>query len=95
MKRMNISEDIRSLSEFRANAAALIEQVRKTKRPMVLTQNGKSSVVVLDVDEYESLLDKLELLQEVELAENQLQTGMRIDNEEAQKIIKERYQKNK
>ncbi len=95
MKRMNISQDIRSLSEFRANAAALIDQVRKTKRPMVLTQNGKSSAVVLDVDEYESLLDKLELLQKVELAENQLQAGMRIDHEEAQKIIKERYQKNK
>jgi prevent-host-death family protein len=95
MKRINISKDIYPLSEFRANAAALIDQVRKTKRPMVLTQNGKSSAVVLDVDEYESLLDKLELLQEVELAENQLQAGMRIQHDEAQKIIKKRYQKNK
>lgn len=45
MKRINISEDIRSLSEFRANTAALIDQVRKTKRPMVLTQNRKSAAV--------------------------------------------------
>ena len=32
------TEDIRPLSEFRANAAAFVQQVQGTKRPVILTQ---------------------------------------------------------
>ncbi len=83
MKQIRYSEDIRPLSEFRANAAALIEQVRTTKRPIIITQHGKSSAVVLDVREYEALLDKIEMLQEIRLAESQIQQGRGISHEEA------------
>lgn len=85
MKRIVFNQDIRPLSEFRANAAALIEQARSTKRPMVITQHGKSSAVILDVQEYESLLEKIELLQEIKIAENQLQQGLGIEHEAAKK----------
>ena len=85
MKRIVFNQDIRPLSEFRANAAAIIEQVRSTKRPIVITQHGKSSAVILDVQEYESLLEKIELLQEIQIAESQLQEGLGIEHEEAKK----------
>lgn len=38
---MRFTEDIRPLSEFRANAAAFVEQVQTTQRPIVLTQHGR------------------------------------------------------
>lgn len=60
MGRLNIEEDIRPLSEFRANTAALVKQVKNTRRPLVLTQHGKSTVVLLDVGHYESLMSSLE-----------------------------------
>ncbi len=60
MSRLNIEEDIRPLSEFRANTAALVKQVKNTGRPLVLTQHGKSTVVLLDVSHYESLLSSIE-----------------------------------
>ncbi|NTV99132.1 MAG: type II toxin-antitoxin system Phd/YefM family antitoxin [Chlorobiaceae bacterium] len=60
MGRLNIEEDIRPLSEFRANTAALIKQVKNTGRPLVLTQHGKSAVVLLDVGHYESLISSIE-----------------------------------
>jgi len=85
MKRIQLHQDIRPLSEFRANAAALIEQVRSSKRPMVITQHGKSSAVLLDVQEYESLIEKMELLQEIHIAESQLKEGSGIEHEEAKK----------
>lgn len=56
MNSINLVSDIRPLSEFRANTAALISQVRKTGRPLVLTQHGKSAVVLLDVRMYQSML---------------------------------------
>jgi len=54
MPKVKPSKDIQPLSTFRANAASLVQQVRETKRPLVLTQRGCSAAIVLDVDEYES-----------------------------------------
>lgn len=75
MARARLDEDVRPLSEFRANLANFVDRVRKTKRPMVLTQRGHSAAVLLDVSEYEQLLDELETLRDVHLAERQLSRG--------------------
>lgn len=72
MERINLNPDIKPLSEFRANATACIKQVHDTKRPIVITQHGNSSAVLMDVQEYEALLEKLELLQDIRLAEAQI-----------------------
>ena len=83
MKRIQLNQDIHPLSEFRANAATLISQIHETKRPIVITQNGNSSVVILDVNEYESLLEKNEILKDVRTAEKQIDSGLGIEHEAA------------
>lgn len=60
MKHIDLENDIRPLSEFRANTASLVRQVKKTGRPLVLTQHGKSTVVLLDVRHYQSLIASLD-----------------------------------
>lgn len=55
-------EDIRSLSEFRANAAAFIKKVQETKRAIVLTLRGRGCAVLLGISEYQELLDELDEL---------------------------------
>jgi antitoxin YefM len=72
MERIELDKDVKPISEFRANATNLIEQVNKTKRPLVITQHGKSSAVLLDVREYEALLDKIELLSDLAEAEEDI-----------------------
>jgi prevent-host-death family protein len=62
MDRIDLENDIRPLSEFRANTASLVTQVRKTGRPLVLTQHGKSAVVLLDVRLYQSMLSTCDRL---------------------------------
>ena len=37
---LNIATDIQSLTEFRRGSARTIKQLKKSKRPMVLTVNG-------------------------------------------------------
>ena len=75
----------RTSSPFRvhANAAKLIDRVRETGRPLVLTQRGHSAAVVLDVEEYEHLLEEVELLKDIQLAEKQLQAGKGVSNRKA------------
>ena len=87
MKRILLNEDIQPLSEFRANAASFIEKVTKTKRPLVITQRGKSAAVVLDVTEYESLIEKLELFIDIQIAERQLDNEKGIDHDESKNQI--------
>ena len=52
MNRIQLDQDIRSLSEFRANVATFIQQVHKTNRPLVITSHGRSTAVLLNVSEY-------------------------------------------
>ena len=72
MQRIKLKEDIKPLSEFRSKVSNCIEQVKKTGRPLVITQNGKSAAVLIDVEEYESMLEKIEILQEIREAEDSL-----------------------
>lgn len=87
MLRILLDQDIKPLSEFRANAAAFIKQVQATKRPMVITSHGKSAAVLLDVAEYEDLLERNEVLQDIHMAEQQLQEGKGISHKEAKNRI--------
>lgn len=65
MPSLKPSQDIQPLSAFRANAAAFLKSVRESQRPLVLTQHGKSAAVVLDVEQYENLLEELEVIRDI------------------------------
>lgn len=90
MKRLQLDKDIHPLSEFRANAASLIEKIKKEHRPLVLTQHGKSSAVLLGVSEYEELIDTIEILQEVNQARQELEDGKGISHKEVMATLKNR-----
>jgi len=55
--RINIAKDIQSLTTFRRNSRQFLKQIKKTKRPIVLTVNGKAEAVVQDAEAYQRLLD--------------------------------------
>lgn len=72
MTRLNLDEDVKPLSDFRSNVTACILQTRRTGRPPVITQHGKSAAVLLGVSEYEGLMQKMEVLEDIRRAESQL-----------------------
>ncbi len=51
MRQIRLDNDIQPLSEFRSRTAFLIKQVNEDKRPLILTQHGKSIAVVLSVSD--------------------------------------------
>ena len=91
MPRLRPTEDVRPLSEFRANAASVIQQVRGRKRPVILTVHGRSAAVLLDVREYDALMDQLELLRDVRTAEEQLRKGQGISHSKARAKVVSRF----
>ena len=87
MRRVDLNQDIRSLTEFRAKAASFVQQVHRTKRPLVITNRGRSAAVLLDVLEYESLIEQLELLQDVQIAEIQIKEGKGLKHDSAKNKV--------
>jgi prevent-host-death family protein len=90
MKRIQVDKDILPLSTFRANASSMIEKVKEDRRPRVITQHGKSSAILLDVSAYEQMIEKIEVLQEINQARHEIKDGEGVEHEEVMKTLKER-----
>ena len=63
---LDLANDIRSLSDFKRNTVELLDRLRKTGHPLVLTINGKAEVVVQDAGAYQTLLDRVEAIEGIQ-----------------------------
>lgn len=79
----NLEADVLSFSDLPSDAEALIQKVRETKRPLIITQAGHSVAVVLGVSEYQQLLEELELLRDLHAAARQIDEGEGVPQEDA------------
>ena len=62
---MNIMRDIQSVSEFKRHTAKFLKQIQETGEPVILTINGKPSVVVQDAKSYQELLELKERIETI------------------------------
>src|SRR5882757_8061477 len=53
----DIKKDIQAMTKFRSNPGEFMKRLKKTKRPLILTVNGKAEAVVQDAEAYQRLLD--------------------------------------
>ncbi|WP_300671018.1 type II toxin-antitoxin system Phd/YefM family antitoxin [Desulfoluna sp.] len=93
MQRLKIDQDIKPLSEVRTGIATFIKQIHNTKRPVIITQHGKSVAVLLGALEYEAMQEKIELLTEVQTAIGQLENCTGIEHDDAKETILKRILK--
>jgi len=54
---LDITKDIQSLTTFRCRSGEFIRQLKKSKRPLVLTVKGQAQAIVQDAEAYQRLLD--------------------------------------
>lgn len=59
---MKYSEDIRSISYLKSNAAEIIRSINKSNKTIIITQNGEAKAIVQDIATYEQLQESLALL---------------------------------
>ena len=53
----DIKKDIQAMTTFRRHPGKFMNHLKKTKKPLVLTINGKAEAVVQDAEAYQRLLD--------------------------------------
>jgi prevent-host-death family protein len=63
---INLSQDIHPLTDFKRNTSDFLTKMKKTRRPLILTVNGKAELVVQDANSYQQILERLERLEAVE-----------------------------
>jgi len=69
----------------------MIEQVKTSGRPLVLTQRGESAAVLLDVAVYQELIEEIELLSDVRTAMKQVELGQVLSNSAAKAELRKRF----
>ncbi|MDL2279294.1 type II toxin-antitoxin system Phd/YefM family antitoxin [Desulfovibrio sp. OttesenSCG-928-G11] len=79
---MRLSEDIKPISYVKNNTGKVLEQVN-TSGPMVITQNGEASAVLMGVRDYERLTEGIALLKILSMSEKSIQEGKGIPAKEA------------
>ena len=79
---MDITEDIRPLTEFKRHTAHFISHLKESGRPAILTVNGKPALVVMDANAWQEIEDQFEYVQTVASIRkglDQAQAGAGID----------------
>jgi len=91
MSKIDLTKDIQPLSEFRANASSIIEQLKNENRTILITQHGKGAAVLMSVNDYEELIDSIEMLKDVVQAQSEISSGNVIEHSEAMRQLREKY----
>jgi prevent-host-death family protein len=58
MKVLHVSEDILPIGEFKTQASRVLLKLRTAQRPIVITQNGKPTAVLITPEEFDRLHER-------------------------------------
>lgn len=91
---MDITRDIDSLTHFKRKTNEVIEQLKATGQPMVLTVNGKAEIVVQDAASYQAMLDlvdRAEAIAGIKRGLESIERGEGIPADEAFKRLRKKH----
>ena len=71
----NIQECIKPISYVKTNAADMMNFVNDRKEPLVITQNGESRAVLIDVESYQEMKNAFNLLKLIKFSEQDVKNG--------------------
>jgi prevent-host-death family protein len=90
---MRYSTQIKPISYVKANAAELISQMRETREPIIITQNGEATAVLQDVASYEATQETLALLRILAMGDDDIAAGRTVPAIEFMESLKSKATK--
>lgn len=87
----DLIEDFHPAADLQSRAESLLRQVQDTRRPVVLTQEGRGTAVLVDLASYQSLVEELELLRDVHRGLADVEAGRVVPHGEARTRLLNRY----
>lgn len=85
---MNLATNVKPISYLKSNAANLIKEITESREPMLITQNGESKIVLVDVETYQQQQQTMALLKILALGKKQIQENKVVPAEDVANKIK-------
>ena len=92
IRRCRPSEDVVPFSECRNNLSTYIGRVRKTHRPILITQNGRASSYLIDAESMDALFDQIDLSRDIGISRREFAEGKGIPHEQVMQEMDEMIQ---
>ncbi len=88
---MNILQDVCPISDFRENASSMVAKVRADNRPLIITQYGKSTAVLISAESFQEMLDRIQILTDIAESEEEIANGGGVEQGEFVKELMKEY----
>ena len=72
---MNLSTQIKPISYLKSHTAQIVKELTDSRQPMVITQNGEATLVVMDVKSFEEHEQTLALLKLLAMGNKEIEQG--------------------
>ena len=72
---MKLSESVKPISYFKANAGAIIKNLSEKNGTLIITQNGEAKAVVQDIETYEQTQESLAMLKLLAMSKKRVSEG--------------------
>lgn len=83
---MRLSDRVKPISYFKANASEILDDLAETGEPMAITRNGEVKAIIQDIRSYEETQETLALLQILAMGDREIEAG---DYRPAREVIEE------
>jgi len=78
-----------SLADFLTNAEQLVDRLKQSKDPLLLTVNGKAKLVVQDAEAYQAMVGELERSRFIQAVQMGLKEAQRGESRPADEVFAE------
>ncbi len=89
---INVIKGVTNITGLRTKTKEIVERVRTSQRPMLVTSGGEAAVIILDAGAYQQMIDYIEELEAEEIIRlaNEAEQGGSFELEEGIRIFEER-----
>jgi len=87
MRPINISKNIVSLSDFKNKASKMLHEIQNSRRPLVITQNGKAAAVLISPSDFDLLTEQARFVEAVQRGLEDVQNGRVLPDEDLGKEL--------
>lgn len=78
---------IKAVTEIKRHATEIIAQLREDRTPVVVTEHGRSAAVLIDIESYTTLMDRIDTLEGIARGERAFAEGRVISHTAAKRRL--------
>ena len=73
------------------NTSEISDMCHKTEKPIYITRNGYGDMVIMSMENYESMIRQFEMYRDIEISERQIEAGQVKDAKDALGKMRTKY----